>query len=142
MGRRLVAPPGAGRLRRLALALLGASQLGGGLAIAPAIAQALPQASPALPAPPPPVSECVRRFGSTGCAARLYAQLLCEIVGSNVDLKPLGAQLQQRFGEEQINFSGISVEQVEVAAVRYYAPQLCPAKARQIWRVMVPGEAG
>jgi hypothetical protein len=102
----------------------------------------LGQTLPPQPVPPPPVSECVRRYGYTGCAARLYAQVLCEIVGSSVDLHATQQQLQLRFTEEQINFKGIAVEQVEAAAVRYYVPQLCPAKKAAIWSLMLPGEAG
>lgn len=100
------------------------------------------QGLPALLAPPPPVSACVGRYGYTGCAGRLYAQLLCEIVGRPVDLPSVEAQLQQQFVAEQIDFKGIAVAQVEAAAVRYYVPQICPDKQQQIWSLLLPQQAG
>lgn len=100
------------------------------------------QALPALLAPPPPVSACVGRYGFTGCAGRLYAQVLCEIVGRPVDLRSIEAQLQEQFVAEQIDFKGIAVAQVETAAVRYYVPQICPDKQQQIWSLLLPQQAG
>ncbi len=105
----------------------------GGLALGQ-VAQAL--AAP--PMPPPPLSACVGRYGYTGCAGRLYAQLLCEIVGRPVDLPALEARLQQQFVAEQIDFKGIAVAQVEAAAVRYHVPQVCPDKQQQIWSLLLP----
>ena len=97
---------------------------------------------PALPAPLPPLSDCTRRYGATGCAARLYGEVLCEIIGTPADLHRIEQQLGQRFAAEQVLVNGITAEQVETAAVRYYVPQLCPTKSRRIWNLMLPGEAG
>jgi hypothetical protein len=95
-----------------------------------------------LPVAPPPVSVCVRRYGHTGCAAKLYAELLCQIVGQPSDLYREQRLLQQRYSEEQLDFSGMTAAQVETAAVRYYVPQLCPQKKEQVWGVLGPREAG
>lgn len=92
--------------------------------------------------PPPPVSACVARYGHTGCAAWLYAQVLCEVVGQRADLYRALSQLQRRYRDEQINFSGITPAQVEITAVRYYVPQVCPPKREQVWDLMLPREAG
>lgn len=100
------------------------------------------QAMPRLLEPPPPVSACVARYGHTGCAARLYAEVLCEVVGQRADLYRALTQLQRRFSDEHINFSGITAEQVEIVAARYYVPQLCPPKQQQVWDLLLPREAG
>lgn len=98
-------------------------------------AQAQLMGPPPLPSPiqPEPIAAelqtCVTRFGHTGCAARLYAQLLCQSVReiSNRALpEQLEQQLAQNYEQAAIDFRGISPEQVESAAVRYYSPMLCP----------------
>jgi hypothetical protein len=93
-------------------------------------------------AAPPPVSVCVRRYGHAGCAAKLYAELLCQIVGQRSDLDREQRQLQQRYSAEQIDWSGIAVAQVESIAVRNYVPQICPEKRDEIWQLLGPREAG
>lgn len=120
------------------------------LGIPPAWAHGVPASPPApwaaaallaeLPGPPPPPlpplapepSPCVRRYGNTGCAARLYAELLCRQVGVPVDPAAFEEQLQRAFEEAAINFNGIGADQIETAAVRYYSPMLCPQKSPQI----------
>jgi len=96
----------------------------------------------ALPPVPPPVSACVSRYGHTGCAAKLYAEVLCQIVGQPADLNRVKSQLHERFSEEQIDFEGIPAAQVETAAVRYYVPQVCPPKQELIWGLLLPPQAG
>lgn len=120
------------------LALAGVSLAALGVKAGSARAQELPIALQ----PPPPVSTCVARYGHTGCAARLYAEVLCEIVGQRADLYRVHSQLQRRYSEEQINFIGVATEQVETTAVRYYVPQLCPPKKQQIWDLLLSREAG
>jgi hypothetical protein len=44
----------------------------------------------------------------------------------------LQQQLAEQYEQAAIDFRGISVEQVETAAVRYYSPMLCPDKSQQI----------
>jgi hypothetical protein len=118
---------GAALRRRWILALLP------GL-VSPALAD-LPEPPP-LPSLPeaisPDVQDCVSRFGHTGCAARLYARLLCDSVGQVSSSELLQQQLAQQYEQAAIDFRGISVEQVETAAVRYYSPMLCPDKSQQI----------
>jgi len=105
----------------------------------------LPDPPPPLPAPQPStepllledpspeaLSVCVPRYGHTGCAARLYARLLCAVVGVNVSAEDLQRQLEADYERAAIDFSGISAAQIETAAVSYYAPMLCPLKSRQI----------
>lgn len=123
--------------RRRAIALVAANAAGLG---APVLGWTTDL--PALLEPPPPVSDCVRRYGHTGCAARLYAQLLCEIVGQTPDLDQAQRRLQQRYSDEQIDFAGIAIEQVEATAVRYYVPQVCSPKQEEIWNLLLPQEAG
>ncbi|MBW0166813.1 MAG: hypothetical protein KXJ49_04895 [Vulcanococcus sp.] len=108
----------------------------------PALAQFL--APPPLPAVPEPVISpelegCVRRFGHTGCAARLYAQLLCASLGTaEGELERMEAKLAEQYDQAAIDFRGITPEQVETAAVRYYAPMLCPEKSPKIRQLFAP----
>ena len=41
-------------------------------------------------------------------------------------------ELEQQYAQAAIDFTGITPEQVERAAVRYYAPMLCPNKSDRI----------
>ena len=113
----------------------------------PAFAQFL--APPPLPSVPetvisPELEGCVRRFGHTGCAARLYAQLLCASMGTanaltaEGELERMEAKLAEQYDQAAIDFRGITPEQVETAAVRYYAPMLCPEKSPQIRQLFAP----
>jgi hypothetical protein len=108
----------------------------------PAFAQFL--APPPLPSVPetvisPELEGCVRRFGHTGCAARLYAQLLCASMGTaEGELERMEAKLAEQYDQAAIDFRGITPEQVETAAVRYYAPMLCPEKSPQIRQLFNP----
>jgi hypothetical protein len=91
---------------------------------------ALPsQAQPLLPAVP---GACVSRYGNSGCAANLYAQLLCDTVGSETSMQQLEPRLQRAFEQAGINFAGLTAEAIQSAAVDYYTPMLCPPKSRQI----------
>jgi len=91
---------------------------------------ALPsQAQPLLPAVP---GACVSRYGNSGCAANLYAQLLCDTVGSSTTMQQLEPRLQRAFEQAGINFAGLTAEAIQTAAVGYYTPMLCPPKSRQI----------
>lgn len=106
--------------------------------LAPARSQLLP------PAPPPPpaldladpgaeeISLCVSRFGNSGCAARLYAGLLCAAVGEGAAPQDLQQRLEQQYEQAGIDFRGISASQIEAMAVTDEAPRLCPQKSRQI----------
>lgn len=106
----------------------------------PALAQ-LPVLPP-LPSLPSTVSpelrDCVTRFGHTGCAARLYARMLCNSVGQRSSTELMEQQLAEQYEQAGIEFRGITAEQVETAAVRYYAPMLCPAKSPQIRSLFNP----
>ncbi|MEY3749772.1 MAG: hypothetical protein RLZZ11_975 [Cyanobacteriota bacterium] len=94
---------------------------------------------PSLPQPvDPELQSCVARFGHTGCAARLYAQLLCRAVGEGVGSEQLEQQLAEQYEQAAIDFRGITPEQVETAAVRYYSPMLCPEKSVQIRQLFNP----
>lgn len=110
------------------------------LQLAPARSQLLP------PAPPPPLAPaleladpaaeeinlCVPRFGNSGCAARLYAGLLCAAVGEGAAPQELQQRLEQQYAQAGIDFRGISASQIEAMAVKDEAPRLCPQKSRQI----------
>jgi len=112
--------------------------LGAGLLLEPLlVAGARAQLPPPPPPPPPAAAEpdlggCVASYGNTGCAARLYAQLLCDSIDTRFNGGQLANQLDQHYAQAGIDFSGISPEQVERAAVRYYAPMLCPTKSERI----------
>jgi hypothetical protein len=87
----------------------------------------------------PELEGCVRRFGHTGCAARLYAQLLCASLGTaEGELERMEAKLAEQYDQAAIDFRGITPEQVETAAVRYYAPMLCPEKSPKIRQLFAP----
>ncbi len=105
------------------------------LGLRPSWAQAVPIPAPL---PPPPTSACISRYGETGCGARLYAQLLCDHQARPLPLPTLQQQLQQGFEQAGLRFAGVSPEQVEGAAVRYYAPQLCPAQAGALRELFFP----
>lgn len=100
---------------------------------------ALAQAPPPLPDVPesitPKPGGCVARYGHTGCAARLYAQLLCDSVGRFTSSAEMELRLAESYEQAAIDFRGITPEQVETAAVRYYSPMLCPQKSPQIRRL-------
>ncbi|MFM8673442.1 MAG: hypothetical protein ACKOCA_00055 [Vulcanococcus sp.] len=112
--------------------------LGAGLLLEPLLAAGARAQLPPPPPPPPPAAaepdlgRCVASYGNTGCAARLYAQLLCDSIGTRFNGSQLTNQLDQQYAQAGIDFSGISPEQVERAAVRYYAPMLCPSKSERI----------
>jgi hypothetical protein len=97
---------------------------------------------PSLPeAISPELQSCVSRFGHTGCAARLYAGLLCASIGAAAgpsELEKLEAQLAEQYDQAAIDFRGITPEQVETAAVRYYTPMLCPERSPQIRQLFNP----
>ena len=97
------------------------------------------------PPPPPPapaldlavpaaeeINLCVPRFGNSGCAARLYAGLLCAAVGEGAAPQELQQRLEQQYAQAGIDFRGISASQIETMAVTDQAPRLCPQKSRQI----------
>ncbi len=108
--------------------------------VAPAPAQGL--APPPLPSLPevssPELQSCVSRFGHTGCAARLYARILCNSVGDATSSDQLEQQLAVQYEQAAIDFRGITPEQVETAAVLYYSPMFCPAKSQQIRQLFNP----
>lgn len=97
---------------------------------------------PGTPLPPEPsdaeLGACVGRFGHTGCAARLYARLLCAVVGQPSIPEDLQAQLDGQYVRAGIDFRGITVEEVEGTAVRYYAPMLCPSRSDGIRELFAP----
>lgn len=100
---------------------------------------ALAQLPPPLPDLPGTISSelgtCVARYGNTGCAARLYARLLCDSVGRFTSSAEMELRLADQYEQAAIDFRGITPEQVETAAVRYYSPMLCPQKSPQIRRL-------
>ena len=108
--------------------------------VVPALAQgSVPPPLPSLPeAISPELQSCVSRFGHTGCAARLYARILCDSVGQLPSGEALEEQLAQQYEQAAIDFRGISPEQVETAAVRYYSPMLCPDKSEKIRQLFNP----
>ena len=111
--------------------------------VVPALAQgSVPPPLPSLPeAISPELQSCVSRFGHTGCAARLYAGLLCASIKAGAgagELESMEVQLAEQYERAAIDFRGISPEQVETAAVRYYAPMLCPETSPQIRQLFNP----
>jgi hypothetical protein len=82
------------------------------------------------------LGRCVATLGQVGCAARLYAQLLCDNIGLQTPLSQLHQSLQTSFEQAAIDFQGITPASIETAAVRYYTPQLCPLKSGQIIELM------
>jgi len=101
-----------------------------------------PPVFPELLAPAAPPSNsvdlgrCVANLGQVGCAARLYAQLLCDNIGLQTPLSQLHQSLQSSFEQAAIDFQGITPASIETAAVRYYTPQVCPLKSEKIIDLM------
>jgi hypothetical protein len=93
---------------------------------------------PAVPAAPAvleePLAECVPRQGDAGCAARLYAQVLCALVGRGPERAVARWQtwLQRRYEQAGIRFEGLTAEQIEQRALEEQVPQLCPASTEAI----------
>lgn len=112
------------------------------LALMPAApARAQPAPPPPAVAPPPsaePDEACVPLHGHLGCAARLYAQLLCRVVGQPWPLRDLQASLASRFTQAAIDFRGITPGDVEAVAIEDHVPELCPARSRQIQELFAP----
>jgi hypothetical protein len=54
------------------------------------------------------------------------------------EVERMEAQLAEQYDQAAIDFRGITPEQVETAAVRYYAPILCPEKSPQIRQLFNP----
>ena len=113
--------------------------------MAPGFSQlALPPSLPPLPplqmADPSAaeLSQCVPRFGNVGCAARLYARLLCNVVGQTASPAGLQQQLAGQYERAAIDFRGISVAEVESAALRDQVPLLCAARSQQIQQLFAP----
>lgn len=130
----------------VASALIGSAAWG---QLAPASSPMAPWPSPLVVPPPPPLlpellvpgppqassfalGRCVANLGQVGCAARLYAQLLCDNIGLQTPLYQLHQNLQSSFEKAAIDFQGVTPTSIETAAVRYYAPQLCPLKSEKI----------
>lgn len=108
-----------------------------GLWLSAGRAQMEPPPLPSLPENPQ--AECVTRYGHTGCAARLYAQVLCDTIAvPTPGTATLEQSLAEQYEQAAIDFRGITPEQVETAAVRYYAPMLCPEKSEQILKLFSP----
>ena len=134
---------GFGRL----LLVLGSAWIGSpvGAQLPPAAPLFVPPPLPVLPeitAPRQPdtssfeLGRCVATLGQVGCAARLYAQLLCDNIGLQTPLSQLHQSLQTSFEQAAIDFQGITPASIETAAVRYYTPQLCPLKSERIIDLM------
>lgn len=96
----------------------------------------------AQPLPPPPPgpdpANCVARYGDAGCAARLYAQLLCDHIDRATAPSALEAALQQQYELAGINFRGLSAEAIETRAVRTYCPLFCPQRSQRIRQLFDP----
>jgi hypothetical protein len=59
-------------------------------------------------------------------------------VQGQAKLQSMEVQLAEQYERAAIDFRGISPEQVETAAVRYYAPMLCPETSPQIRQLFNP----
>ncbi|MEN9495699.1 MAG: hypothetical protein RLZZ137_739 [Cyanobacteriota bacterium] len=103
----------------------------------PVGAQWLPPAPPPVPLESRP-QDCVARFGNPGCAARLYGQLLCSVVGDAIPVSKLQMQLDRLYQQAGIDFSGITAAQVEDLALAQHVPVLCPSRSRQIRDLFAP----
>ena len=88
-----------------------------------------------LPPLPAMAQSCLERYGQTGCAARLYAEMLCAHFDRPEVMRNRESQLTDRFEQAGLNLTGIPAAAVETAAVREYAPQLCPQKSERIRRL-------
>jgi hypothetical protein len=113
--------------------------------------------APALPPPPlaaPPLGgdtapavgpsdthalrNCVMVHGNLGCASRLYAELLCRVVGAPRPVQTLEPLLARQYALAQIDFTGLSAQAVESAAVSEQVPQICPARSWEIQALFAP----
>lgn len=88
-----------------------------------------------LPPLPAMAQSCLERYGQSGCAARLYAEMLCAHFDRPEVMRNRESQLADRFEEAGLDLAGISPAEVETAAVGYYVPMLCPRKSGQIQRL-------
>jgi hypothetical protein len=88
-----------------------------------------------MPQLPVSAQTCLERYGQTGCAARLYAEMLCAHFDRPDVMRNRESQLADRFEEAGLDLAGISASEVETAAVGYYTPMLCPQKSGAIRRL-------
>lgn len=104
-------------------------------------------ASSAPQGPPPPLAtplpgtdlrSCVALHGDLGCAARLYAELLCRVVGAPPPGQTLEPLLARQYALAAIDFSGLTAEAVESAAVSEQVPLICPARSPEIQALFAP----
>ncbi|MFM2159024.1 MAG: hypothetical protein RLZZ124_1498 [Cyanobacteriota bacterium] len=117
-----------------------AGLLAGLLALLPAslCAQPLPPPLPPSALTPQQLADCVSVYGNGGCAAHLYAQLLCEAVGENTPVRNLQQRLDERYAEAGIDFSGLTASQIERLALADHVPLLCPGKTPAIRDLFAP----
>ena len=106
----------------------------------PPLPQLQPQASELVKLEPVSAETlrlCVPRHGESGCAAVLYAQLLCALGDQP---QPQALQLGTRWLSEQfqqagLSASGVSPAQVEQLAAEEQVPQLCPDSSDALRRL-------
>ena len=78
------------------------------------------------------LGSCVARYGQTGCAARVYGQVLCSGFDQPMAVAVMQAELTQQFAQAAIDFSGISAETIETTALRDAVPLFCPQNSARI----------
>ena len=90
-----------------------------------------------LALPPLRVSaqSCLAQDAPSGCAARIYAELLCAHFDRPGQMQALQQQLAQRLERADLDLAGVTPEEVETLAVRTYTPLLCPQRSEQIRRL-------
>lgn len=118
----LLATAAAGRAQR--------AQLPAALPPPPVVERPLPAASTGL-------QRCVPRYGASGCAARLYAELLCSL-GDQGEAQAVQAGqrwLAQRYEQAGLGPSDLSPAQIEQLAVEEQVPQLCPDSSDALRRL-------
>ena len=74
------------------------------------------------------MSSCTSRFGHTGCSARIYAKLICRTIGASLASSE-GFKMAKSFDAAGVNFRGITSDEIETAAIRYYMPIICPTRS-------------
>lgn len=112
------------------------AQLPPGLPPPPQLPQPPAAASPSQP-DAAAMQRCVPRYGPSGCAARVYAELLCSLGDQG---QPQAVQAGQRwlarsYEQAGLSFSGLSPAQIEQQAVEEQVPQLCPDSSDAIRRL-------
>ena len=69
---------------------------------------------------------CLGDYGTTGCAALIYSQMVCEPAHAAVPQPLLSMRLEEAFKTAGLQSADLQVDGVVSTALERYIPKLCP----------------